>query len=79
MTTVFLLVLGIGLLVIAYQGYQKGEIPAGSKGFKPYRPTRESNPIAFHFFIGLYLFGGLSMLTWGILALAGIAEPLPLK
>lgn len=43
----------IGLLIVAYQGYCKGEIRAGSSGF--------------------------ALLAWGILALAGIAEPLPLN
>lgn len=79
MTTVFLLVLGIGLLVVAYQGYLKGEILAGSNGLRPYKPSRENNPIAFHFFIGLYILGGFSMVIWGILALAGLAAPLPLN
>lgn len=79
MTTVFLFIVGIGLLVVAYQGYRKGEIRAGSNGFKLYTPTRENNPFAFHFFITLYIAGGFSLLLWGILALAGIAEPLPLN
>ncbi|HEX7028106.1 MAG TPA: hypothetical protein VF268_12765 [Gammaproteobacteria bacterium] len=78
MTTVFLFIFGIGLLVVAYRGYLKGEIRAGSSGLKPYTPTREENPLAFHFFITLYVAGGFSLLVWGILALAGIAEPLPL-
>ena len=79
MTTVFLLILGIGLLIVAYRGYCKGEIRAGSSGFKPYVPTRENNPLAFHFFILLYIFGGFALLVWGILALTGVAEPLPLN
>lgn len=79
MTTFFLLAFGIGLLAVAYQGYRKGEIPAGSNGFKPYRPSRENNPFAFHFFISLYIAGGFALLIWGILVMAGLAEPLPLN
>ena len=79
MTTIFLFIFGIGLLVVAYRGYLRGEIRAGSSGLKPYTPTREDNPLAFHFFILLYIAGGLSLLVWGILVLAGMAEPLPLN
>jgi hypothetical protein len=73
------LVFGLGLLVVAYQGYRKGEIRAGSSGLRPYTPTREDNPLAFHFFILLYVSGGFALLVWGILVLAGVAEPLPLN
>ncbi|HEX5056829.1 MAG TPA: hypothetical protein VFX02_10060 [Gammaproteobacteria bacterium] len=79
MTTVFLFIFGIGLLIVAYRGYRKGEIRAGTGGFKLYTPTREANPLAFHFFILLYVFGGFALLIWGILVLAGLAEPLPLN
>lgn len=79
MTTVFLFIFGIGLLVLAYQGYRKGEIRAGSNGLRPYTPTRENSPFAFHFFIVLYIAGGFALLLWGILAIAGIAKPLPLN
>ncbi len=79
MTTLFLFIVGIGLLVVAYQGHRKGEIPAGSAGFKAYRPTRDDNPFAFHFFLVLYMGSGFSLLLWGVMVLAGLAEPLPLN
>ncbi|MES0872467.1 hypothetical protein [Sinimarinibacterium thermocellulolyticum] len=79
MTTIFMLVVGIGLLVAAYRGYVKGEIRAGRSGFKLYTPTREDNPLAFHFFLALYLLGGFALLIWGVLVLAGVADPLPLR
>lgn len=79
MTTLFLFIFGLGLLVVAYRGYRKGEIRAGSSGLRPYSPTREDNPLAFHFFITLYVFSGFALLLWGILVLAGMAEPLPLN
>jgi hypothetical protein len=79
MTTAFLCFFGVGLLVVAYRGYCKGEIRAGSSGLRPYTPTREDNPFAFYFFIGLYLLSGFALLTWAILTFAGVAEPLPLN
>jgi hypothetical protein len=78
-TTAFLLFVGIGLLIMAYRGYRDGAIRAGSRGFRRYTPTRRDDPLAFRFFVALYLCGGFSCLTWGILVLAGIAEPLPLR
>lgn len=79
MTSVFLLFFGIGLLTVAYRGYRDGAIRAGSKGFERYTPTRQDNPLAFHFFVALYLCCGFAFLMWGLLALAGKAEPLPLR
>lgn len=79
MTTLFLFVVGIGLLVVAYRGYIRGEIRAGRNGLKLYMPTRKDNPLAFHFFVALYVFGGFASLIWGILVLAGVADPIPLK
>ena len=52
---------------------------AGSAYFRPYRPTRDDNPLAFHFFLALYFCGGLALLVWGILALVGGAPPMPLR
>jgi len=79
MTTAFLLAVGIALLIVAYRGYRDGAIRAGSSGFKLYTPTRQGNPIAFHVFVALYLGGGFACLMWGILVLAGMAEPLPIR
>ncbi len=79
MTSAFLFFFGIGLLAVAYQAYRKGEIRAGSSGFKPYTPTREENPVAFYFFLSLYLVCGFTMLIWAILVLAGIAQPMPVE
>ena len=79
MTTVFLFVFGIGLLAVAYHGHQVGEIPAGSAGWKPYRPSRSESPGAFYFFLTLYICAGLALLVWGVLVVAGLAPPLPLN
>ncbi|MFO7324170.1 MAG: hypothetical protein DIU62_000510 [Pseudomonadota bacterium] len=79
MTSAFLVFIGVGLLILAWRGHRDGAIRAGVKGLRPYTPTREESPLAFHFFVMLYLLGGFACLVWGILALAGIAEPLPLR
>lgn len=69
---------GLGLLVIAYRGHQNGEIRAGTGPSKPYTPSRSANPLAFHFFLLLYICGGLAILVWGVFALFGLMEPMPL-
>jgi hypothetical protein len=78
-TTVFLLVVGVGLLAVAYRAHHVGEIRAGLAGFKPYRPTRAQRPGAFYFYLTLYICGGLVLLVWGVPVIAGVARPLPLK
>lgn len=79
MTTVFLLVVGVGLLAVAYRAHHAGEIRAGLAGFQPYRPTRAENPGAFYFYLTLYICAGLALLVWSVLVIAGVASPLPLK
>jgi hypothetical protein len=69
------IVFGLGIVAVAFNGYRIGEIPAGA-GF---RPTRDDDPIAFHSFLTLYLCSGLALLVWGIFALFGLAEPMPLS
>src|SRR3546814_5471636 len=58
-TTLFRSVgLGSGVLAVAWQGWKVGELPAGPSFFGTGRPTREDNPLAFHFFFVLYVCGG---------------------
>ena len=66
---------GLGIIAVAFNGYRSGEVPAGA-GF---RPTRDDNPIAFHAFLTLYLCSGMALLVWGVFALFGLAEPMPLS
>jgi len=66
---------GLGILAVAYHGYRAGEIPAGAG----YRPTRDENPAGFHCFLTLYLCSGIALLVWGVFALVGLAEPMPLS
>lgn len=75
----FLIVMGSGVLAVAYRGWQTGELPAGARGFSAYRPNRTDNPLAFHFYLVLYVCGGLALAVWGLLLLIGMAPPLPLR
>jgi hypothetical protein len=73
------ILIGLGLVVVAFRGHQSGELRAGSAGFKPYTPSRRANPLAFHFFLVLYLCAGLALLVWGVFALLGISKPMPIS
>lgn len=79
MTTAFLLFFGVGLLIVSYRGYRDGAIRAGPGGMRPLAPTREENPLVFHLVILLFLFGGFALLMWGLIALVGLTEPIPLR
>jgi hypothetical protein len=72
------ILLGLGILVVAYRGHQAGEIRAGSAGFEPYTPSRSDAPLAFHAYLVLYVCAGLALLVWGLFALLGLAKPMPL-
>ena len=67
------------MLAVGWRGYREGELPAGSNFFRPYRPNRNDNPLAFHFFLALYYASGTTLAVWGLLALVGLAPPLPLR
>jgi hypothetical protein len=75
----FLIGCGSAVLAVAWRGWQTGELPAGSRGFSAYRPNREDNPFAFHFYFALYICAGFALLVWGPLALLGMAAPLKLR
>ena len=76
---VILMLLGAGILAVAWQGYRKGVLPAGNSGLRAYRPTRIDNPLAFHFFLTLYLCSGLALCTWSVLSFFGAAPALQLS
>ena len=69
--------IGLGLVYVSYRANERGEIRAGSAGFRRYTPTRAQSPVAFHFFLFLYLCSGFALIVWGVLALLGMAEPMP--
>ena len=71
--------LGIVVLAVVRRGWLAGEVPAGVAYFRPYRPNRAENPVAFHFYVALYFVGGVVLVVWGILALFGAVAPIPLR
>ncbi len=77
--SIILILLGAGLLAVAWQGDVAGVLPAGDAGSRSYRPDRDDNPPVFHFFLALYLVAGLALEVWGILALFGAAPAMKLS
>lgn len=77
--SIILILFGCGVLAVAWRGFLARELPAGSAGWRAYRPNRSDNPLAFHFFLLLYFCGGMALAVWGILALFGAAPALELR
>ncbi|HZF24957.1 MAG TPA: hypothetical protein VEZ88_01755 [Steroidobacteraceae bacterium] len=77
--SIILILLGAGVLAVAWRGHLVGVLPAGAAGFRPYRPNRDDNPLAFRFFLAVYFCGGMALAVWGILALFGAAPALRLR
>lgn len=76
----FLIVVGAGVLAVARQGWRRGELPAGARGFSgTYRPRRDHEPAAFHFFFALYAVSGVAAIAYGVLMAFGAVPPLPLR
>lgn len=75
----FLILAGALVLAVAYRGHRRGVLPAGSNFLRPYRPSRDHDPIAYHLFLVLYFAGGMAMVVWGLLSLVGLAPPLELR
>jgi hypothetical protein len=67
--------LGAVLLTQAWRGHVAGELRAGLHYFRPLRPNREDNPLAFYVYLTLYLVIGVGLTVWGVLALFGAAPP----
>ena len=73
--SLLLILLGAVLLALAWRGHVSGELRAGIHYFRPFRPTREDNPLAFYLYLLLYLGIGIGVTVWGVLALFGAAPP----
>jgi hypothetical protein len=71
-----LLAIGIGTLLIAWRGYNSGELVV-ARFFRLYRPNREDNPLGFSFYLGIHIVAGTFYTGWGILILMGVLRPIP--
>jgi len=74
-----LIAIGAAILVVVRRGWLAGEVRAGVAYDRAYRPNRDDNPIAFHFFLALYFASGVALIVWGVLALFGAADPIRLR
>jgi hypothetical protein len=76
----FLIVLGVGVLLIGLQGIARGWLPNGPNGFKQGEGVRrEDQPIMFWFFFSLYFGGGSYLVFYALRILAGGADSPPLR
>jgi hypothetical protein len=73
--SLLLIVLGTVLLAMAWRGHVSGELRAGVRYFRPFRPTRQDNPTAFYLYLLLYFAIGIGATVWGVLASFGAAPP----
>ena len=56
LTSLFMLVMGIGIIAVAVQGVVRGWLPNGPKGFQEGEGvSREEQPVGFWFFFLLYV------------------------
>lgn len=76
----FFLVLGIGILLIAYQSLSRGWLPFGPNGFKGRLEfRRDEQPQVFWLLFVLYAAAGIALTVFALRLLAGSAAPLPLQ
>ena len=78
--SLFFLVFGVGLVLVALQGAKRGWLPNGPNGFKQGEGVRKSDsPVAFWFFFSLYCGGGVVLAIYALRLIFGSAASLPLK
>lgn len=76
----FFLLLGAGLLLVAYQGLTRGWFPFGPNGLKERLEfSKGEQPFAFWMAFGLYLAAGLALTIYALGLLAGMGTHLPLR
>jgi len=64
--------IGIVWLTVAVTGWRKGRIWAGSLGFRPFRPVRAENPVAFWVCFLFLLLSGAGLLLFSAALFTGI-------
>ena len=64
------ILMGVVLLVMAFQGHRTGEIYVGSKkAMDTNKASREEPPNMFFATLLLYAIGGLGLIIWGLASL----------
>ena len=77
---IFFLILGLGLLGVAYQSLARGWLPFGSNGFKGRLEwRRDEQPGLFWLAWATYATAGLAMAVFALGLLLGVSTPLPLR
>lgn len=77
---IFFLILGLGLLGLAYQSLARGWLPFGSNGFKGRLEwRRDEQPGLFWLALAMYATAGLVMAVFALGLLLGVSTPLPLR
>jgi len=77
---IFFLVLGLGLLGVAYQSLARGWLPFGSNGLKGRLEwRRKEQPALFWLAWALYAAAGLVMAVFALGLMLGVSTPLPLR
>ena len=76
---VFFLLVGVGLVLVASNGKEKGILPFGSRGFRRLLVMREEHPLGFGLLWLAYLAAGLGLVVFALLLMTGYAQPLPLR
>ena len=77
---IFFLILGLGLLGVAYQSLARGWLPFGSNGFKGRLEwRRDEQPGLFWLAWALDATAGLVMAVFALGLLLGVSTPLPLR
>jgi|GEM_PF-804791 len=76
----FFLVLGLGLVFVAWGSLRTGWLPFGPKGLtQPLRAQRADQPLFFWLVFAGYVLAGLWLTVFALRLLAGSADPLPLQ
>ncbi len=76
----FFLIVGIGLVAIAWRSLSTGWLPFGSRGFgKRLEFRRDEQPLLYWFAFVFFVAGGVGLVIFAAWVLAGRAEPLPLR
>lgn len=68
----FFVIFGVGLVLVALQGLQRGWLPTGPQGFEQGTgATRQEQPLLFWLFFLLYGGGGVALTVHALRLLAG--------